>query len=122
MPKARDQLFPEITGGMKILLNICLILCFVSWVFPAAAEPDCAHNSQLDKYRSVRFLPVEIKEIEGDRVFYVYRDDRQIVLGSFVLTEKSKVPKDFLKKHGGLWSVFYCDAHFSIYLAEKVEK
>lgn len=102
---------------------IRLIFLLLILIAPLAGqkEKDCRHSSQLEKYQSIRFLPVRIKEIEANRVYYVYQDERQILLGSFYLTKKSVVPKNFEKEHGGRWAVFYCFEHFSVYLAEKAK-
>lgn len=107
---------------MRFVIKILILILLIAPSSPAQKEKDCVHSSQYEKYQSIRFLPVRIKEIEGNRVFYVYQDDRQIILGSFYLTERSQVPKDFEKNHDGRWAVFYCDRHFSIYLAEKAGK
>src|SRR5829696_6003151 len=100
---------------MKQFINILFILASLT-IFASAqtkkTEADCPHKTSYELFNLVRVLPVEITAIEDNQVFWAFKSDKEIVFGSFVLTEKTRLPDNFRGTYTqGKWFVFYCEQH-----------
>lgn len=72
-------------------------------------KPKCARPTVWESFRDTRITPpVEITAItERGEVFYLFKGAKEIVLGSFLITSNSQLPKIFVGTPPGKFWIFY---------------
>lgn len=109
---------------LRFLSIIWLTLLF-AWFAATIDAQDCDHPSNIDRFSHVRVLPpteLKITFFDGKRLDYVLQDNRQTIVGSFEVNEKSIVDKDFARDYRkGKWWVIYCDKDLMVYRIDRYE-
>lgn len=88
------------------------IILSVLSALSVTAQTNCVHRRVFDFWDSLRPLPVQISEVNGEYVTAVYKDDKFVKVFDFIIGEGAKLSKDFRHRYKGKkWLIFYskCD-------------
>ena len=104
---------------MRILKSLLAVLIVAIIAVPVISQTKTSkycftkHSTALSYYQSLKILPVEVVDIQADRIGYRYEDQHTILVGHFVPTKDTVFPKNFnsRSKARTIWMALYCDLH-----------